>query len=114
MENSAASSELQVAVGPSNHQPDMLPSAGDSEGAGRPPDMLPSGEQAGHALPEGGQMEAQADMEERLLSAEVETGASGPDILSNGMRGDERTRPDILSPATEDCSTATEGNFLAL
>jgi len=109
MDNTALSTAHGVVT---NQQPDMVPAAAqhgdpvannDADNiANFPPDMLPLGGQAAVA---GDQLE------DRMLGAELESGSgSGPDIISNGVRGDERdekTRPDILSPARED----TDGNI---
>lgn len=103
MDNTALSTAHGVVT---NQQPDMVPAAAqhsdpvannDADNiANLPPDMLPLGGQAGDQL------------EDRMLGAELESGSgSGPDIISNGVRGDEKTRPDILSPARED----TDGNI---
>lgn len=72
-------------------------------------DMLPTREHA-----PASQADAHDDSEERALGVELERGASGPDILSNGLRGDDRTRPDILSPTTEECSPVAEGLFVVV
>lgn len=87
-----------VSSNESTNQPDMVPILGTSadqsdpihvhEAANHQPDMVP----ADHSAPAGDEAAASQD-----------TGSSsGPDIISSGLRGDERTRPDILAPAASE------------
>lgn len=105
-QSSTASHDLTSA----SHQPDMLAGSFNSNAStaasgelsgvyNQPPDMLPDAEGT-HP----------ADQQE-IANQDVASASSGPDILSNGMRADDRIRPDILAPAGEE-AVSDEGNLI--